>query len=34
MVKKVEVLLKSAVINFEIDKNTENKIKIQKTFFY
>ena len=30
----VEVLLKSVVINFEIDKNTENKIKIQRTFFY
>ena len=34
MVKMVEVLLKSVVINFEIDKNTENKIKIQRTFFY
>ncbi len=33
MVKKVEVLLKSAVINFEIDKNKENKIKIEKNTF-
>ena len=32
MVKKVEVLLRCAVINFEIDKNKENKIKIEKTF--
>ena len=33
MVKRVGVLLKSAVINFEIDKNTENKIKIKKNIF-
>lgn len=33
MVKRVEVLLKSAVINFEIDKNKENKIKIEKTIY-
>ena len=34
MVKRVEVLLKSAVINFEIDKNNKNKMKIKKTFFF
>ena len=32
MVKRVGVLLRCAVINFEIDKNKENKIKIKKTF--
>ena len=33
MVKRVEILLRCAVINLEIDKNKENKLKIKKTFF-